>query len=300
MPAAEVEVSAELVRALLAAQQPDLAHLPVQVLANGWDNLLCRLGEDLIARLPRRAQAAALVAHEQRWLPTLAPRLPLPIPAPVRLGEPGAGYPWHWSIVPFLPGRPAAVEPPADGAAAAVALAEFLAALHIPADPEAPVNPYRGVPLQVRYELFTDALSRLDGSVDSAAARRAWASALAAPSWHGPPVWLHGDLHPANILVDQGSISAVIDFGDITAGDPAADLAVAWMLLPAGAHRQFRTVYGRASRYGASEGLWARAEGWALALSLVFLAHSADNPMMFGIGERTLTAVLREAGQLRR
>jgi aminoglycoside phosphotransferase (APT) family kinase protein len=299
MPAAEVEVSAELVRRLLAAQQPDLAHLPMQVLANGWDNLLCRLGEDWIVRLPRRAQAAALVAHEQRWLPVLAPRLPLPVPAPVRVGEPGAGYPWRWSIVPFLPGQPAAAEPPADGAAAAVALAEFLAALHTPADPDAPVNRHRGVPLKVRDELFTATVTRLDGSIHSAAVTRAWASAIAAPSWAGPPVWLHGDLHPANILVDHGRISAVIDFGDVTAGDPAADLAVAWMLLPADAHSQFRAVYARASRAGASEGLWARAEGWALALALVFLAHSADNPMMAGIGERTLTAVLGEAGQLR-
>ncbi len=292
MPVAEVDVSADLVRALLAAQQPDLAHLPVRVLANGWDNLLCRLGEDLMVRLPRRAQAARLVEHEQRWLPVLAPRLPLPVPAPVRTGEPGAGYPWHWSIVPFLPGRPAAAEPPADGAAAAIALAGFLGALHTPAAPDAPVNPYRGVPLAVRGELFSEAVSRLDGAIDAAAVTRAWAAALAAPAWDGPPVWLHGDLHPANILVDDGQISAVIDFGDITAGDPAADLGVAWMILPANAHSAFRAAYGAASPHDVSGDLWTRARGWALALALVFLAHSADNPMMAGIGARTLAAVL--------
>jgi len=294
MPPAEVDLSADLVRGLLAAQQPDLAHLPVRVLANGWDNLLCRLGEELVVRLPRRAQAATLIAHEQRWLPVLAPRLPLPVPAPVRVGEPGAGYPWHWSIVPFLPGHPAAAGPPASGAAAAVALAEFLAAPHCPADPDAPVNPYRGVPLAVRGELFTQAIGRLDGFIDSVAVTRAWASALAAPVWDGPAVWLHGDLHPANILVDRGLISAVIDFGDITAGDPAADLAVAWMMLTADAHPAFRAAYARASTHRVSEDLWARAEGWALALALVFLAYSADNPMMAGIGERTLAAVLSQ------
>jgi aminoglycoside phosphotransferase (APT) family kinase protein len=292
MPPAEVDVSADLVRGLLAAQQPDLAHLPVRVLANGWDNLLCRLGDELVVRLPRRAQAATLIAHERRWLSVLAPRLPLPIPAPVRVGEPGAGYPWHWSIVPFLPGHPAATVPPADGAAAAVALAEFLAALHTPADPAAPINPYRGVPLAVRGERFTEAIGRLDGSIDSLAVTRAWASALAAPLWDGPAVWLHGDLHPANILVDRGRISAVIDFGDITAGDPASDLAVAWMMLAADAHPAFRAAYARASTHRVSEDLWARAEGWALALALVFLAYSADNPMMARIGERTLAAVL--------
>jgi aminoglycoside phosphotransferase (APT) family kinase protein len=295
MPAAEVDVSAELVRELLAAQQPDLAHLPVQVLANGWDNLLCRLGDELVVRLPRREQAAKLVGHEQRWLPVLAPRLPLPVPAPVRVGEPGAGYPWHWSIVPFLPGQPAAIEPPADGAAAAVALAGFLAALHTPADPGAPANPYRGVPLAVRGELFAEAVTRLDGSIDTAAVTHAWSAALAAPVWDGPPLWLHGDLHPANILVDAGIISAVIDFGDITAGDPAADLGVAWMLLPAGCHSLFRSAYADVSQHGAGKDLWARAEGWALALALVFLAYSADNPMMAGIGERTLGAVLGRA-----
>jgi aminoglycoside phosphotransferase (APT) family kinase protein len=292
MPVAEVHVSTDLVRALLAAQQPDLAHLPVQVLANGWDNLSCRLGEELIVRLPRRALAATLVVHEQRWLPVLAPRLPLPVPIPVRVGEPGAGYPWHWSIVPFLSGHPAATEQPADSVAAAVALAEFLAALHRPAEADAPVNPHRGVPLAVRGELFTAAVSRLNGSIDAAAVTRSWASALAAPTWDAPPVWLHGDLHPANILVDRGRISAVIDFGDITAGDPAADLAIAWMLLPADARIAFQAAYAGSSAHGASAGLWARAEGWALALALVFLAYSADNPMMARIGERALAAVL--------
>lgn len=294
MPPAEAEVSAELVQRLLEAQQPDLAHLPVQMLANGWDNLLCRLGDELVVRMPRRAQAAALITHEQRWLPVLAPRLPLPVPVPVRVGEPGAGYPWHWSIVPFLPGHPAASAGPADGGLAAVALAEFLAALHTPADPDAPSNPYRGVPLAMRSRLFTEAVGRLDGSIDSAAAARAWASALAAPAWDRPAVWLHGDLHPANILVHRGHISAVIDFGDITAGDPAADLAVAWMMLAADAHPVFRAAYGRASTHAVTEDLWARAEGWALALALVFLAYSADNPMMAGVGERTLAAVLSE------
>jgi aminoglycoside phosphotransferase (APT) family kinase protein len=297
MPAAEIEVSSDLVRGLLAAQQPDLAHLPVRVLANGWDNLLCRLGDELIVRLPRRALAATLVAHEQQWLPTLARQLTLPIPAPIRVGEPSAGYPWRWSIVPFLPGQPAASKPPADSAEAAVVLAEFLASLHTPADPDAPINRYRGVPLAVRGEIFAEAVSRLSGSINTAAVTAAWASALAAPGWHGPPMWLHGDLHPANILVDHGCVSAVIDFGDITAGDPAADLAVAWMLLPRNAHLAFRAAYAEACQYNTTEDLWERARGWALALALVFLANSADNPLMADIGERTLGTVLdSEAG----
>src|SRR5262245_2189646 len=150
MPAAEVSVSPELVRRLLAAQQPDLAHLPVQPMAHGWDNLMYRLGGELAVRLPRRAAAARLIMHEQRWLPAIAPRLPLPVPAPVRTGRPALGYPWPWSIVPFLPGQMAAREPPADPAGAAASLGGFLAALHAPAPADAPVNPIRGIPLAGR------------------------------------------------------------------------------------------------------------------------------------------------------
>src|ERR1700722_19743881 len=132
MPAAEIDISPDLVCRLLAAQHPDLARLPVSVLANGWDNLICRLGDDLLVRLPRRALGARLAEHEQRWLPVRAGRLPLPVPAPVRVGRPDANYPWSWSIVPYLPGRTAAEEPPDPGAAAS-AMGGFLAALHEPA-----------------------------------------------------------------------------------------------------------------------------------------------------------------------
>src|SRR5215469_807569 len=111
MPAAEVDISADLVRRLLADQQPDLAHLPVEVMTHGWDNVMCRIGDDLVARLPRRAMALNCLLNEQRWLPVLAPYLPLLVPAPVRAGQPGLGYPWPWSIVPFLPGRAAAQNP---------------------------------------------------------------------------------------------------------------------------------------------------------------------------------------------
>jgi len=288
MPAAEFHVSLGLVRRLLAAQQPDLAHLPVAVMANGWDNLICRLGGELVVRLPRRAMGANLIVHEQRWLPVIAQRLPLPIPAPVRTGRPALGYPWPWSIVPFLPGRVAAEEPPADLADAAADLGRFLGALHVPAPPDAPVNPFRGVPLAERSAVVAENAGILSGLIDRRAVTRMWDAVVATPRWDGPPVWLHGDLHPANILVDRGRISGVIDFGDITSGDPAADLSVAWMFLPARYHDAFRA----ASEHGADDETWARARGWALALSLAFLAHSADNPLIAGIGQRTIETVL--------
>jgi aminoglycoside phosphotransferase (APT) family kinase protein len=132
MPAAEVEVSADLVRRLLADQHPDLARLPVEFLANGWDNELYRVGDGLIARLPRRALGAEIIKNEQRWLPGLAPRLPLPIPYPERTGVPAHGYPYCWSVVPYLPGVPAAQASSFDPAAAAAALGGFLGALHVP------------------------------------------------------------------------------------------------------------------------------------------------------------------------
>jgi aminoglycoside phosphotransferase (APT) family kinase protein len=289
-----VDVSPDLLRRLLAAQHPDLAHLPVTVMANGWDNLMFRIGDDLVARLPRRKVAARLVVNEQRWLPALGPRLPLPVPAPTRAGQPGHGYPWPWSIIPYLPGRAATRNPPADLRGAAVSLGTFLGALHVPAAPDAPASPVRGIPLTQRDAAVTGNLSSLGGRVDQQAVRRVWETALATPAWDGAPVWLHGDLHPANILVDGGRISGVIDFGDITAGDPAGDLSVAWMLLPAGCHGAFRDAYRAAGGPAASSpaSTWARARGWALALSLAFLANSADNPEIAGIGQRTLSAVL--------
>jgi aminoglycoside phosphotransferase (APT) family kinase protein len=142
------------------------------------------------------------------------------------------------------------------------------------------------VPLAERTDTVMQNLSAVAGQIDARAARRAWATALAAPRWREPPVWVHGDLHPANILVHHGGLSGVLDFGDLTAGDPAADLSAGWMLLPADCHQAFR------ESAGASDASWARATGWALALGLVYLAHSADNPQLAAVGRRTLRAVL--------
>jgi aminoglycoside phosphotransferase (APT) family kinase protein len=297
MPAAEVEVSADLVRRLLADQHLDLARLPVEFLANGWDNELYRVGDALVARLPRRALGAQIIKNEQRWLPGLAPRLPLPIPYPERTGVPACGYLYPWSVVPYLPGVPAATASFDRGGAAAV-VGGFLGALHVPAPADAPANPFRGVPLAERAGTFAANLALIGGEaaqdhVCRDAVLRAWDAALMAPGYDGPPVWLHGDLHPANILVNDGQISGVIDFGDITAGDPASDLSVAWMLLPPGCHAGFWSAY-QAAGARADDALRARARGWALNLAIVFLAHSEDNPVLREVGRRTLSAVLED------
>jgi aminoglycoside phosphotransferase (APT) family kinase protein len=297
MPAADVDVSTDLVRLLLAEQHPDLAQLPVEFMANGWDNAIFRIGDTLLARLPRREPAAGSLLNEQRWLPVLAPHLQLPIPYPERTGLPAHGYPWTWGVVPYLPGVPATSADGLDLASVAAALGGFLGSLHAPAPPDAPANPYRGVPLADRAQSFAANLSAVSGLIDRDAVRRVWQSALAAPVYAGPPLWLHGDLHPANILVSRGRVSGVIDFGDLTSGDPATDLAVAWMLLPLPSHAAFRTAYrSAAARHGSAalidEAVWTRSRGWALNLAIVFLAHSADNPQLENVGRRTLRRVL--------
>jgi aminoglycoside phosphotransferase (APT) family kinase protein len=242
MPAAEVDISPDLVRNLIAAQHPDLAQMPVEFLANGWDNTLYRVGDRLIARLPRRELGARIIRNEQRWLRILASALPIPIPFTERPGLPAPGYPWHWSLVPYLPG--------------------------VPAPAEAPVNPFRGVWVGEREDRFRENLRAAGSRVDEAAALRVWSAAVCAPRYAGPPTWLHGDLHPANILVREGKISGVIDWGDITSGDPACDLAVAWLLLPPSAHETFWSSYGVAG-----EALRARAaagrcgSGWCSSRS---------------------------------
>jgi aminoglycoside phosphotransferase (APT) family kinase protein len=286
MPAAEVDIDEPLVRRLLDGQHPDLAELRLSLVANGWDNVIYRLGDDLSIRLPRRAAAVPLIEHEQRWLPVLAPRLSLPIPVPVRVGEPGDGYPWPWSITSWFAGKPAGITPPRDQDETAATLSEFLAALHVEAPVDAPCNPFRGGPLSERDEPVGERVAQLGPTIDGDAVLALWRDLRAAPPWPHPPVWLHGDLHTANLLVADGRLSAVIDFGDVTAGDPATDLSVAWQLFDA-RHRQ-----AMFDRLGTDSPTRRRARAWALHLSLAYLANSADHPLIASIGRTTLAAVL--------
>jgi aminoglycoside phosphotransferase (APT) family kinase protein len=292
-PAAEIVVSERIVRSLLAEQHPDLATLSLVQVDEGWDNTLWRLGDDLVVRLPRRELAAQLTINEQRWLPELAPRLPLPIPSPVRLGRPSECYPWHWSVVPWLAGIPgdrAAIADPHD---AAVRLGRFLRALHQGAPPEAPQNPFRGVPLIARAATVEERLANLASEVDVTSTRRVWDEALRVEPYRGTPVWIHGDLHPANVLVAGGTLAAVIDFGDLCAGDPATDLAGAWMLLPLPAFGAFSSAYGRVDA-----DLVRRSQGWAVALALMLLDIGLEGrPTYERVARSTLARVIVEARQ---
>ena len=226
-PPAEVSIDEALVARLIAEQHPGLLG-PVSWLSSGWDNELFRLGDDYVVRMPRRALAVPLIEHEQRWLPELQTLVEVPIPVPVAVGRPGDGYPWPWSITRWLPGVPVAHLAVRDRGALVEPLARFVVELHAPASVDAPVNPVRGTPLAARDEAVRGRLAS-PGMPLAAELVRLWERACAAPPFAGPPVWIHGDLHPINVLADaSGGLSAVIDFGDLAGADPACDLAAAW------------------------------------------------------------------------
>jgi aminoglycoside phosphotransferase (APT) family kinase protein len=186
-------------------------------------------------------------------------------------------------------GRHAARDP----FAAAVALGRFLSALHVPAPADAPTNPYRGVPLAEREPALRHRVAQLDGFVDGRRVLDLWGELVGVKPWAGPALWLHGDVHPLNVLVDEGRVSAIVDFGDLCSGDPASDLVVAWMMLPAPVHPTFRTAAANAFD-PVDDDTWARARASALSYALAFLANSSDNPTMHALGERTLQAVLED------
>jgi aminoglycoside phosphotransferase (APT) family kinase protein len=292
-PAAEVHIDVQLVRRLLAAQFPQWAGLPLApVDAAGWDNCIYRLGADLVVRLPRRALGAAHLDRERQWLPVLAPRLPLPVPVPLAEGLPTEGYPWHWTVCRWLAGQSAAVQPVADLGHAAVALAQFVTALQAIDPAGGPGSEFRGGgdALAGHDRAVRGAIETLPDTFDPAAVIVAWQAALAAPRWTGPAVWMHGDLHPANLLVCQGRISAVIDFGLVAVGDPACDLMVGWTFLTTPARRRFQTALA------AGDPTWARARGWALEFGLMCAAHAGDNPVLGHVGQHTVSQVLADHG----
>lgn len=237
--------------------------------ARGWDNQLWRLGEGLAVRLPwATGFADTALLKEHTWVPVLAPRLPLAVPVPQRLGERSERFRRPWIVTTWAPGEPADRAPITCVAQASYALAGFLSALHRPAPTEVPADGKRGKPLAHSAEQFTELFgSALDrGLIPVPGAVRAiWEEAVAAPNWEGPPLWLHGDLHPANVLTDGGALRGVIDFGDLCTGDPAADLAAAWALLPEGGADLFRAAY----RPALDAATRRRARGWAVMRALV-------------------------------
>ncbi|GAB3511336.1 aminoglycoside phosphotransferase family protein [Amycolatopsis cihanbeyliensis] len=269
---------------LLREQHPDLADLPVTFGASGWDNQMWRLGDDLAVRLPWATDdASELLLKEYTLVPEVASGLPLQTPLPQRLGQPSETFPQPWIVTTWVSGEPADRAPATRGDEAADTLASFLTALHRPAPADAPAGRHRrGGPLADNAVGFAYALEQaVDRGLvpEPDAVRRVWRDALAAPEWTGPAVWLHGDLHPANVLTVDGTFCGVIDFGDMCAGDPACDLAGGWLLLPDAAMDRFHRAYG-----SADAATLQRAMGWALikALACLVIGDNGDKGLPGG------------------
>ncbi len=255
------------VERLIAAQFPQWAHLPVTpVEPGGWDNRTFRLGGTMTVRMLSSPGHAGQAEKEQRWLPVLAPQLPLPVPVPLAAGVPGEGYPYGWSVYPWIDGSPASLDGITDLVAFAETLADFLEALAA-VDPTGGPPPaahggFRGAPLTTYDDETRRTVAALGDRIDGRAALRVWDEALAAP-FAGPPVWFHGDVAAGNLLVRGGRLAAVIDFGCTGVGDPACDLAIAWTLLHGESRRVFRAALG------VDDGMWARGRGWVLWKELI-------------------------------
>jgi aminoglycoside phosphotransferase (APT) family kinase protein len=268
MHADELETDEALVRRLLAAQFAQWAKLAIEALpAGGTDNAIYRLGEELSVRLPRRPEwATGSLDKEFEWLPKLAPLLPLAVPKPIARGVPGEGYPQQWSVYDWLDGEDAA-SVPLDLPRAAVELAGLLAALWRIDPTGGPPPGGRGGPLGPRDGAMREGIAALGHAIDAAAVTAAWEVALAAPEWEGPRVWIHGDLDARNLLVRDGLITGVLDWGCVSVGDPACDVKVAWAVLDAETRPIFRELLE------IDDGTWARGRGWALSQAIGALTY---------------------------
>ena len=271
----KADITAELVSRLVATQFPQWAGLPVRpVDADGWDNATFRLGERMSVRLPSSQAYVEQIDKEHRWLPVLAPQLPLPVPQPLAKGEPGCGFPWPWSVYRWIDGQTAETGTVANLPEFAADLAGFLASLYKldPAGGPLPGthNFFRGGS-PAHYDAETRAaLAALHAHIDTELAAEVWEAALAA-SWDGPPVWFHGDAQPGNLLLDStGQLSAVIDFGTSGIGDPACDTTIAWTFLSGESQRVFK------QQLPADEATWTRGRGWAIWKAMIVLVRALD------------------------
>lgn len=275
-----MEINEDLVRDLLREQHPDLAELPIREVVGGWGNQMWRLGDDLAVRMQRMDKSPDLQLKERRWLPQLASRLPLPIPTPVRSGTPSERFPKIWTVMTWVEGTPLDQGSITRGDHAADILAAFLAALHVEAPAEAPDAVDVGAHPKQCTGGFEHFLRSVDlGGFTEDDIRAVWDDAVAASEWQGPRVWVHGDLHPANVVIADGTLAGIVDFGAVVAGDPAWDLAAAWLLLPAGGASRFFGSYAQAD-----EATVRRARGLAAmkSLFLMLMGQNGDRGLSGG------------------
>ena len=289
-----VKIDECLVKQLIAEQFPQWADLPLKPFSStGTVNVIYRLGEEMAVRLPLDGEGAEQLKKEHRWLPTLAPHVPLAIPALLAMGEPADRYPWHWSVYRWIEGENAIHAHFDDPLQEATKLAQFVAALQKidPTDGPLPGNHNfeRGRPLATRDEAVREAIANLHDTIDTDAATFAWETALEAPPWQGSPVWIHGDLLAGNLLVDKGRLRAVIDFGGLGVGDPATDWMFAWDLLSVESRERLRVSQS------VDDATWARGRGWALSVGLIALPYYKDrNPAFAAVARHLIEEVLAD------
>ncbi len=265
-----VDIDAALAQRLVAAQFPQWAHLDVRpMVPSGWDNRVFRLGEHMLVRLPSALEYVAQVGKEQLWLPKLAPLLPLRIPQPLAIGAPASGCPWPWSVYRWIEGDRAAAERVTDMREFAVSLARFLKALQRIDNAGGPLpgahNFHRGGALATYDGLTREAISALKGRIDTDLAINLWQQALAT-RWPHAPVWIHGDVSAGNLLLRDGCLNAVIDFGNLGIGDPACDLTIAWTFFEVSSREAFR------AEIALDDATWTRARAWTLWKAAILAA----------------------------
>lgn len=289
-----VEINDQLVGRLIGAQFPQWSDLPVAAVEQGgWDNRMFRLGREMVIRLPSAACYEAQIDKEQRWLPKLAPCLPVAVPTPVGLGRPGCGYEWHWSVYRWIDGARLHPDGITNRGKLAVELALFLKALQLVDIKNAPQaglhNFHRGGSLRVYDAETREAVELLAGELDSKRALELWAEAMNT-SWASDPVWVHGDFAEGNLLERDGSLCAVIDFGCMAIGDPACDLVIAWTFLERSASLRFRNAMGL------DAATWRRAQAWALWKALITLVQARDVHPAEALRQRSILSTILEDG----
>lgn len=284
----EVETDAALVQRLLAAQHPQWADLPIRrVQSAGTDNAMYRVGDDLAVRLPRIHWAVESIAKERKWLPALAPQLPLAVPLPIAVGEPEEAFPYPWSVVRWLTGEMATLDRLDDPVLAARDLAQFVRALQA-VDADRGPSQHRGAPVRLQDGAVRAGVAGLQGEVDGDAVIEAWNRVLAAPDYDGPPRWFHGDLGYLNLLAVGGKLSGVIDWGTCGVGDPAIETVVAWSLFPPDARAAYRDALD------VDDATWERGKGWALTGVFGIPYYRDTNPVLVADKVAAIEAVLGE------
>lgn len=289
MHAHEIDIDEKLVRGLLHSQFPQWAEFSLKrIQSDGTEHAIYRLGVDMCVRLPLIPEVDPKIEKEQQWLPYLAPHVPLAIPVPLGKGIPGEDYPLHWSVYSWLEGENATLEPITDLKQAAIDLARFLKSLQKIPVVGGPLSARSG-PLITQDSDVRSAIEALGNMVDTKRVTKLWDESLDAPLWDKEPVWIHGDLLPANLLIHQGHLNAIIDFGILGVGDPACDLIPAWSLFTNETRDVFRTALG------VDDATWLRGRGWALSIGLIILPYyQYTNQGLFTIGKRMINEILTE------